>query len=123
MDAKTCLLVAQPLITIRPAGRGRKCGHTRRYSAGAAEPPPEKDLNLGSPRWQETGEVGTMSSSGENSQQEKQHDQTHRAIGDVQGFSGRAVCHLYRLKKALRRHRSEERRVGKECRSRWSPYH
>src|ERR1035438_4760386 len=27
-------------------------------------------------------------------------------------------------KKARRgRHRSEERRVGKECRSRWSPYH
>src|SRR5256885_8674458 len=24
---------------------------------------------------------------------------------------------------ALRRLRSEERRVGKECRSRWSPYH
>ena|SRR5256885_16295229 len=24
---------------------------------------------------------------------------------------------------ALRDHRSEERRVGKECRSRWSPYH
>src|SRR5256885_9251613 len=24
---------------------------------------------------------------------------------------------------AERRHRSEERRVGKECRSRWSPYH
>src|ERR1043166_3814574 len=23
----------------------------------------------------------------------------------------------------LRRHRSEERRVGKECRSRWAPYH
>ena len=23
----------------------------------------------------------------------------------------------------LRRNRSEERRVGKECRSRWSPYH
>ena len=23
----------------------------------------------------------------------------------------------------LRRWRSEERRVGKECRSRWSPYH
>src|SRR2546430_7672777 len=23
----------------------------------------------------------------------------------------------------LRKHRSEERRVGKECRSRWSPYH
>src|SRR6266545_8418082 len=24
---------------------------------------------------------------------------------------------------AVRVHRSEERRVGKECRSRWSPYH
>ena len=23
----------------------------------------------------------------------------------------------------LQHHRSEERRVGKECRSRWSPYH
>ena len=23
----------------------------------------------------------------------------------------------------LQSHRSEERRVGKECRSRWSPYH
>ena len=25
--------------------------------------------------------------------------------------------------KVLINHRSEERRVGKECRSRWSPYH
>ena len=24
---------------------------------------------------------------------------------------------------AVANHRSEERRVGKECRSRWSPYH
>ena len=27
------------------------------------------------------------------------------------------------LQKARQKHRSEERRVGKECRSRWSPYH
>ena len=27
------------------------------------------------------------------------------------------------IKKAYRVLRSEERRVGKECRSRWSPYH
>src|SRR2546430_16849513 len=26
-------------------------------------------------------------------------------------------------KEAVGKHRSEERRVGKECRSRWSPYH
>ena len=29
------------------------------------------------------------------------------------------VCKIRRVNKA----RSEERRVGKECRSRWSPYH
>ena len=28
-----------------------------------------------------------------------------------------------RHKRYLQEHRSEERRVGKECRSRWSPYH
>src|SRR2546429_9172604 len=36
--------------------------------------------------------------------------------GDPQGYIGlrELICHKYR---------SEERRVGKECRSRWSPYH
>ena len=28
-----------------------------------------------------------------------------------------------KLKQRLKEERSEERRVGKECRSRWSPYH
>src|SRR3989441_12572625 len=37
------------------------------------------------------------------------------ALGQVPGGAG--------LEHALRVHRSEERRVGKECRSRWSPYH
>ena len=33
-------------------------------------------------------------------------------------------CESWTVKKAERRRiRSEERRVGKECRSRWSPYH
>src|SRR3712207_9279045 len=42
---------------------------------------------------------------------------------------GKAVSHEVEGPHALvggelaRRHRSEERRVGKECRSRWSPYH
>ena len=27
------------------------------------------------------------------------------------------------LSEQLKKNRSEERRVGKECRSRWSPYH
>ena len=37
------------------------------------------------------------------------------------------VCYDYRTldfdKSIFDRYRSEERRVGKECRSRWSPYH
>ena len=32
------------------------------------------------------------------------------------------ACATY-LASELERYRSEERRVGKECRSRWSPYH
>src|SRR5256885_4669219 len=40
----------------------------------------------------------------------------------------RAACDtrapiIAKLHTSLRRERSEERRVGKECRSRWSPYH
>ena len=30
---------------------------------------------------------------------------------------------LYPVLHGMERERSEERRVGKECRSRWSPYH
>src|SRR5258708_19179605 len=41
---------------------------------------------------------------------------------EVAGRSGKEVFNVYKLLEALRL-RSEERRVGKECRSRWSPYH
>ena len=34
-----------------------------------------------------------------------------------------AVLQTYALQKVLNQMRSEERRVEKECRSRWSPYH
>ena len=43
----------------------------------------------------------------------------HRMAGvrlDIAGVSGTVA-------EGLRVERSEERRVGKECRSRWSPYH
>src|SRR2546427_253416 len=46
----------------------------------------------------------------------------------VVGESGNVNSHVASTREALdmfvlRRERSEERRVGKECRSRWSPYH
>src|SRR2546425_8484739 len=37
----------------------------------------------------------------------------------VEPVCGAGVVHAEKVKA----HRSEERRVGKECRSRWSPYH
>ena len=36
---------------------------------------------------------------------------------------GKALKSLGNNREALQVYRSEERRVGKECRSRWSPYH
>src|SRR2546426_5363567 len=47
-------------------------------------------------------------------------DEVHWATDDGSaGFHGTVVD----LMRHHHEHRSEERRVGKECRSRWSPYH
>ena len=46
------------------------------------------------------------------------------AIDEVLDASGRPLPRLYQYRIAENLDlRSEERRVGKECRSRWSPYH
>src|SRR3989454_7075897 len=51
--------------------------------------------------------------------------QTHdRLVRELAVGAGAAVVFpVYRLCPKARYPRSEERRVGKECRSRWSPYH
>src|ERR1039458_3120829 len=41
----------------------------------------------------------------------------------VAPISVRDIVELYEFRRLLECFRSEERRVGKECRSRWSPYH
>ena len=41
----------------------------------------------------------------------------------LQSLRGRIGRSLFDALKGLASIRSEERRVGKECRSRWSPYH
>src|SRR5215213_1983783 len=50
-----------------------------------------------------------------------------RLVGILQEAGARASVQLghggSRARKAVSGERSEERRVGKECRSRWSPYH
>src|SRR5256885_11830293 len=44
-------------------------------------------------------------------------------IGSQQSFSAQADGRLFLAINDDNYSRSEERRVGKECRSRWSPYH
>src|ERR1043165_7873003 len=46
-----------------------------------------------------------------------------QALGDRHFADVRAVDPEHDTMTAVRGDRSEERRVGKECRSRWSPYH
>ena len=41
----------------------------------------------------------------------------------IDGSVMRKACGDEKTAKWLEENRSEERRVGKECRSRWSPYH
>ena len=43
---------------------------------------------------------------------------------DIEGNSGNDLIHIFQYQDdGALESRSEERRVGKECRSRWSPYH
>src|SRR3712207_9457181 len=47
-------------------------------------------------------------------------------VNPIQDYTGNLILEFidYNLDKdAIKYSRSEERRVGKECRSRWSPYH
>ena len=53
-------------------------------------------------------------------------DDFRRALGEPdEAFVSRVneTLSSLRLQKERKHMRSEERRVGKECRSRWSPYH
>ena len=62
---------------------------------------------------------------------EKGYDNTtiQDIVDQLGGLTKGAVYHHFKSKEAIlsavsdRLFRSEERRVGKECRSRWSPYH
>ena len=47
-----------------------------------------------------------------------------RLDGEIKSFRDKQKLREFSTTKpALQQMRSEERRVGKECRSRWSPYH
>ena len=46
-----------------------------------------------------------------------------KQLTDLVGNTPLMELSNYNKSKGLKARRSEERRVGKECRSRWSPYH
>ena len=56
------------------------------------------------------------------SHQKALSSETKSSAGDKHE-TGRAMLQLEMEKAGQQLARSEERRVGKECRSRWSPYH
>ena len=56
----------------------------------------------------------------------EQNVTTRRQLAEADGWAGQEVVDASGRRYTIRRcweTRSEERRVGKECRSRWSPYH
>src|ERR1035437_357887 len=50
-------------------------------------------------------------------------DETGRLLLRPSMLEALSAAHLAEWQPRIERLRSEERRVGKECRSRWSPYH
>src|SRR3989454_10770426 len=60
------------------------------------------------------GELGVKSSSAQITRYYDKADLVGRLVLAVVNFPPRQIANFFR---------SEERRVGKECRSRWSPYH
>ena len=54
---------------------------------------------------------------------EKLYNTSSRGLSDEQVTSSKNKYGENLIVESEKRSRSEERRVGKECRSRWSPYH
>ena len=64
--------------------------------------------------------LGTMTWGRQNSEVEAFEQMDYSLDQGVNFFD---TAELYPVPATPERYRSEERRVGKECRSRWSPYH
>ena len=104
------------------------------YGKKGTDKPNEEVFDLGAPEEEESVAV-TESETGfcigsENYETESTATSSETSPEDVKDKPGTAQEKLERLKAEAEEqmeettpYRSEERRVGKECRSRWSPYH
>src|SRR2546422_10522131 len=76
-----------------------------------------------------TGQARSISNRGESASCRNQREGCwpSASLEPAEALAGLQACLLALVRGALEqdhsRERSEERRVGKECRSRWSPYH
>src|SRR3712207_9214133 len=78
---------------------------------------PEAAITVGQGPWHDVGaeELVFVNGRGPGDHVRLDRDRALRFVSDAQGTGHQARVRL--------EVRSEERRVGKECRSRWSPYH
>nr|WP_302350247.1 hypothetical protein [uncultured Duncaniella sp.] len=58
----------------------------------------------------------------QNSTEEEENEMINKQLSDIDALNKQLQDAEEKLAKE-KKERSEERRVGKECRSRWSPYH
>ena len=78
--------------------------------------------------WMPEGLIVSVPNRGEFFVRYSQHDNTQApTVVLLHGWTGNADINFFPAYQELAQRysviRSEERRVGKECRSRWSPYH
>ena len=77
--------------------------------------------NFTSETLQNTPETGTMESVTQNNAVKSPNSDLKQPERKACVYTVEEVAQMLAI--SLRSARSEERRVGKECRSRWSPYH
>src|SRR5882724_6128389 len=98
--------------------------------ARAAPPTEERARGAGNPGEEdfmaakvEHGGVGGPEERQRGHAQRARHVHRTAVVGREGGAAGDEAAQPAQVKLAREIDRSEERRVGKECRSRWSPYH
>src|SRR3989441_12534763 len=120
--------VAMPLAAPSMTTIGTSVGRRAASASWASEPAWTKKITPVTARWPKRAAIGAKTSrAGElHGAHPADHHRRHgRGVAAVAEIGDEVDGDRVRREVGdeERDHRSEERRVGKECRSRWSPYH